>query len=283
MNVNDGVTLCSDGSAIQEISTNESTTGIRFDINTSSPSPFSTAPTDAKISLNAGSGVSVLGFAEGDGSPSLDFPISITAGSSPAITNGRNNVARSKAYIGFTANGPVTNALSLTIAATGSDSSLDTATATGRLSTENNYYVAVVPVSITDPITGITAGTFTERSDGNTNGYKFLMNPMGATTAPNTKTKREFSKSQLGPIEGDQEFRLCVAFPTRSQVDAGGHLFFDPGTSSSPLGPGGFAFTAVDGATLNITNEYSYTEEYTVLKAQQLGISDNGFKIDTSQ
>lgn len=282
-NTIDGVTLCSNGAVIQEISTNEGSVGIRAQFNGSSPSDFSVAPETLVVSVLGSVDVTILGSSDGDGSPAADFPITLTADSSLGtdLVNGNTNIPRNIAYIGFTTNGPVYRGIRISAGATGANGTTLSNVAPQRVSTENNYYVALVPSEI--DLASVTAGTITDRAlAGGTGGDKFLVTPVNnPLTSPNTKIKRTISREDFGGDGNLNDFFTHFAFPLRCQIDAGNHLFAEPGANDEQPAFG-FENNEVFAKRLNITNEYNYTEEYIIFRAQQPGVSENGIKVDTT-
>jgi hypothetical protein len=146
------------------------------------------------------------------------------------------------------------------------------------VSTENNYYVVVLGAGLT--IGDITASTITNAANGTTSGYRFLMCPTNNST--NNRTRRTLTYEQLGGEDAGNETRVYMAFPTRSEVDASNHLWWDAGSPSAPKSTNGFVNNTEAAKEITIANELGYSESYNVFRSQQLGVSNNGIKIDTT-
>ena len=277
-NGNDGVTLCSDSSLIRQISQDSSSLGIRFYCNGQNPSSFSPLPVGVTLShIASGTTRVVYSASDGDAVTATDLPLFYDSGL--GLVNGQNDLERNEFYLGFTSNGPTYRAMRLRMDAIADDTSTDSATTTQAVSTENNYYVVVLGTD-TD-INTITGNDILNAANGTTSGYRFLMCPTNSST--NRKTKRSLSKSQLGGEESGSEITIHLAFPLRSAIIPGEHLYWDPGTPSAPQNPTGFDnIPGESSRTLDITNDFGYVETYNVFRAQQLGVSDNGLKIDTT-
>jgi hypothetical protein len=274
---NDGVTLCRNPVQICQISSSGAN-GIRFYPNGSSPSPFSPLPVGVTLDFvgNGTNSTQILSSQDPSSASAQDLPYFYDAGE--GLVNGNNTLPRNKFYLGFTANGPSYRAVKIQMNAIAEDDSTIGILSPQAVSTENNYYVVVLGAGLT--IGDITASTITNAANGTTSGYRFLMCPTNNST--NNRTRRTLTYEQLGGEDAGNETRVYMAFPTRSEVDASNHLWWDAGSPSAPKSTNGFVNNTEAAKEITIANELGYSESYNVFRSQQLGVSNNGIKIDTT-
>ena len=269
-------------------------TGIKLEFNVQDNgqvSPFGEAAPINSTIFYSGRGTSITAGYD-------SFPSGQTLPFTYVATNGDNNFQIQETIIGFTAAGPTKRAARLSTSYQRPNGTNENKIINGEIDTENEYYIFLsATADITYYTTGIAGTTdpsylirtsanagYSLSDEGNIAGLKGILPNAGnpITNISNhdfdkTFTKADFNLSSAETANG----YIYVVIPSRVNLSAN-EIYQNPTFNSA----NGFASGSGIPATVGLTNEYGYGEDYDVfrsvgLSGLNLESGDNIFRIDT--
>ena len=271
-----GTTLCSDGTYTYVYYT-PSSIGVGFVVSFNTTTPDNNIFSPLSIGPSGGTGVishNTDDYAYNNenivisGNPSIDLPKEVS------ISNGRNEFGTNEFYFGFTFNGPSSNAAGLDFThwdyTTNGYITVNVASRVVKL--ENYWYLFA---GLTANASDITETDIKTTSAGNY-GVIGMLNPTSGNA--NHSFNITVPPSQLNNNGEDITNRfLYFAVPTRTAIDPGFEIYFNPTTSAGGFSRG----SSTEYRKIQITNQLGYEEEYELFRAQQQGVDSAGLKIQT--